>query len=67
MRYLATAGVFLIEVRELIGEPSLGDVALVAPWGVRVGERFEVTLRDGMVSCGAMEPNGVRRVVNPRV
>jgi hypothetical protein len=59
--------VFLVEVRELIGEPSLGDVALVAPWCVRVGERFEVTLRDGMVSCGAMEPGGVGRVVNPRV
>jgi hypothetical protein len=40
------------------------------PIWVRVGERFEVTLRDGMVSCGAMEPGrqvgrkpmGVRRL-----
>jgi hypothetical protein len=60
-------GVFLIQVREGIGEPSFEDVALVAPGGVGVGEGLELALGYGVVGCCAVEPGRLWRVVDPRV
>jgi hypothetical protein len=58
-------GVFLVEIGERVGEPAFGDVALIAPRSMGIGERSEVSLGYGVVLEGAVKPGGVGAVADP--
>src|SRR5689334_7577766 len=59
--------ILLIHVGQNVGKPSLGDILLVAPGGMRIIQRLEVALGHAVRGSVAMEPVRLGGVLNPWV